>query len=492
MKDMLVAPQRKTLRPHQVKALKMVRDSAAAGNRKIVCQLATGAGKTVLASRFIEGALEKGKRVMFTAPAVSLIDQSVSAFENEGITDIGVLQASHPRTNPDARVQVASVQTLARRDMPPVDLVIVDEAHIRAKVVEDLMQQRDDIFFIGLSATPWAKGMGLLWDDLICACTVSELIQQGFLSKFQVFAPDIPDLDGVKTVAGDYDNKQAEGVMSGKSIMGSIVENWLRNGENRPTLVFGVNRAHAASIAEDFQRAGVATAYIDAFTDVVERQQIERKFRSGEIKVACSVRTLTTGVDWPVSCIVDAAPTQSEILHLQKIGRGLRVNPGTEDLKVFDHAGNSLRLGLVTDIHHEELDKTPPKQRQKAEKKEKLPKACGNCGTLITGLVCPFCGHERKPIPGVETEDGELIEITEGERKVPTKQEKQDFYSMALWLAMKRGYKHGWAANLYRKKFGVWPRSLEEVMKPGDQSFLNYEKSCRIAWAKKNSKRRGN
>jgi hypothetical protein len=106
-------------------------------------------------------------------------------------------------------------------------------------------------------------------------------------------------------------------------------------------------------------------------------------------------------------------------------------------------------------------------------------------------LVCPFCGHERKPIPGVETEDGELIEITEGERKVPTKQEKQDFYSMALWLAMKRGYKHGWAANLYRKKFGVWPRSLEEVMKPGDQSFLNYEKSCRIAWAKKNSKRRG-
>jgi DNA repair protein RadD len=104
--------------------------------------------------------------------------------------------------------------------------------------------------------------------------------------------------------------------------------------------------------------AGIAAGYCDAWTDCVERRMLERQFRSGEIKVVCSVRTLTTGIDWPVSCIIDAAPTKSEILHVQKTGRGLRINPGTEDLLVLDHAGNSLRLGLVTDIGHDCLDTT--------------------------------------------------------------------------------------------------------------------------------------
>ena len=74
---------------------------------------------------------------------------------------IGVMQANHPRTDPLARVQVASVQTLARRGVPHAALVIVDEAHIRSKVIENLMAERPDVFFVGLSATPWAKGMGL-------------------------------------------------------------------------------------------------------------------------------------------------------------------------------------------------------------------------------------------------------------------------------------------------------------------------------------------
>ena len=259
---------------------------------------------------------------------------------------------------------------------------------------------------------------------------------------------------------------------------------WLARGENRPTLLFGANRAHAKQLAEAFERAGVATAYCDAFTDSVERHMIERRFREGSVKICCSVRTLTTGVDWPVSCIIDAAPTKSIMLHVQKIGRGLRVNPGTEDCLILDHAGNSLRLGLVTDIHRDRLDTTKPGEKQKAERKEKLPKECSQCDTLHTGLMCPHCGHERKPVSGVETVDGELIELNPRKASV-SKEEKQRFYGMALWMAGQRGYAKGWAANLYRGRFQVWPQGLGEARIAPDQAFLNYEKSRRIAFAKR-------
>ncbi len=477
----------KELRPHQVRAIAMLRSSLAKGARRVVVQGPTGFGKTLVAAKIIEGALEKGNRVIFTAPAVSLIDQTVSAFEAEGIRGIGVMQASHPRTNSLARVQVASVQTLSRREIPTAALVIVDECHIRAAVIESLMAERPDVFFVGLSATPWAKGMGLLWQDLVVPVSIGNLIEGGYLSRFRVFAPDVPDMSGVKTVAGDYHEGQTAALMEGKALMASVVETWLERGENRPTLLFGVNRAHARQLFEAFERAGVAAAYCDAFTDVVERQLIERRFRSGEVKIACSVRTLTTGIDWPVSCIIDAAPTKSEMLHVQKIGRGLRVNPGTEDLLVLDHAGNSLRLGLVTDIGHDRLDDTARGPQRRRAQAERLPKACVECGVLHTGLTCPSCGHVRKPVAGVETLDGDLVEIT-GKAKPLTRDQKQAWWSGLLTVAAKRGRSRGWAAHTYREKTGVWPKGLSDW--PGEPSpeVWSYIKAKDIRFAKRQEK----
>ena len=142
----------------------------------------------------------------------------------------------------------------------------------------------------------------------------------------------------------------------------------------------------------------------------------------------------------------------------------------------------------MTDIHHEHLDTSKPGERQKRAPTEKLPKECANCGALHTGLTCPFCGHERKPPPGMEVVDGELVRIS-GKKAAPTLEQKQAFWSMALWMANERKYKRGWAANQYRTKFGVWPRGLSDVPKPPDQAFLNWEKSRRIAWAKAKAKK---
>ena len=491
MLDLLQQSAPRVLRPHQTLAIDGLRNSLAKGNRRVVLQAATGFGKTLTAAKIIESALAKGRKVLFTVPLLSLVDQTVSEFLKEGITDIGVIQANHPRTNPLAKVQVASVQTLSRRDVPlDFGLVIVDECHITFKVVYDLMDRMPTAFFVGLSATPWARGMGLHWQDLIQSITIGGLIEQGFLSKFLAYAPDVPDLSGVATVGGDYAEGPAAEIMAGKALMASVVETWLARGENRPTLLFGVNRAHAKALQEQFIEAGVSAGYCDANTDMMERQHMGNLFRRGDVKVACSVRTLTTGIDWPVSCIIDAAPTQSEMLHVQKIGRGLRINPGTEDLIILDHAGNSLRLGLVTDIHHDKLDATAKGERQERKPKaEKLPKECANCGTLSADRICPCCGNERKPQPGVETHEGELVAVGGKARKF-TRAEKQEWWAGIQTIRRDRSRSPGWAAHTFRDKFGVWPKGLDDAPGPATADMWNFVKAKDIRFVKSKEARR--
>src|SRR5687767_14185337 len=117
------------LHPHQEQALEALRLSLGSGKRRPMLQAPTGAGKTILAAAIIERALRKDKRIIFTVPALELVDQTVERFWEEGITNIGVMQGQHVMTSMERRVQVASVQTLMRRMIPPSDLVLVDEAH---------------------------------------------------------------------------------------------------------------------------------------------------------------------------------------------------------------------------------------------------------------------------------------------------------------------------------------------------------------------------
>lgn len=489
MRDMLAQePQAKDLRQHQLKALDLVKSSFLAGHKRTVLQAPTGFGKTVTAGAMIQGALAKGRNVLFTVPRISLVDQAVSEFEGQGIYHIGVIQADHPRTDDTAPLQVASVATLARREISfKPGLVIVDEAHMAPNQTKAMMQAWPDVHFVGLSATPWAKGMGLVWQDLQIPITMQELIDQGYLSEFTVYAPYVPDMSGISTSQGDYNESETAEAMSEGKLVAGVVETWLAKGQNRPTLVFGVNCAHAQMLQAEFIKAGVSAGYCDAYTDRVEMQVYAARFKRGEYKVFCSVRKLTTGVDWAVSCIVDASPTKSETLHTQKIGRGLRVNPGTEDCLILDHAGNSLRLGLVTDIHHDTLDRTERGVQETKAKAEKLPKECANCAALHTGKVCPFCGHERTPQAGVETVDGELIELT-GKAKPPTKEEKERWMRGLSWIGAQRGYKPGWASNKYREKMGVWPQGVNRAPQVPDADILNWVKSRQIAYSKKAGK----
>jgi DNA repair protein RadD len=286
--------------------------------------------------------------VLFVVPALSLIEQTVQMFWDEGIRDLGVIQADHAMTAPERPVQVASVQTLMRRALPGCDVVVIDEAHRWFDFYGTWMTHPEwaRIPFIGLSATPWTRGLGRYYDDLIIAATTADLIEAGFLSRFRVFAPSHPDLSEVRTVAGDYHEGDLGEVMSERTLVADVVETWLKRAQNRSTLCFAVDRAHAKHLQAKFHEAGVATGYVDAHTPPDERERVRQQFADGRLRVVCNVGCLTTGVDWDVRCVILARPTKSEILFVQIIGRGLRTAEGKDDCLILDHSDTHLRLGL--------------------------------------------------------------------------------------------------------------------------------------------------
>ena len=208
------------LRPLQQTALDAVKSSVRAGKKRIVVQAPTGFGKTILGAHMAAGALAKSNRAAFVVPMLTLIDQTFERFVSNGISagDMGVMQANHPWRRAHAPLQICSVQTIAKRGFPEVKFVIVDEAHMRFEAIDRWMKECPDVLFFGLSATPWSKGMGEVWDDLIIPTTLAELIAVGDLCKFRVFSAAKPDLSKVRTVAGEFHEGELSAVMSGKEI----------------------------------------------------------------------------------------------------------------------------------------------------------------------------------------------------------------------------------------------------------------------------------
>lgn len=492
----------KTLRADQMAAISMLRDVIGGGERRVVMQGPTGMGKTLVASDMVQRARAKGKRVLITVPAISLIDQTVEALATQGVRDVGVIQAQHHMTDGRQPVQVASVQTLLHRAIPQSDLVLIDECHKWFKFYEQWFQALEwqKIPIIGLSATPWTRGLGAYYRKLVVANTIAEMIQQKLLAPFRVFAPTHPDLSAVRVVMGEYHEADLFEAMRPPKLTADIVENWKKLGENRPTVCFGVNRMHAEQLAREFAGAGVPSGYMDCETPLLERSAIRAKLKAGQIKVVCNVDVIGLGVDWPeVACIIYARPTRSEMRYVQNIGRGLRIAPDKKDLIIIDHSDTTLNLGFVSDIHHDELDDGRPSLT--AEKVIQLPKECPQCHYVKPPrcAICPNCGYEAKhQAEPINPKAGELAEITSEDlhkpapvaKKLPSKAQT---YGQLLFYCREKGYRDGWASNKYRQIYGVWPRGLDwqQHFSAPEMVLASWIKAQNIRYAKgKDSKRK--
>ena len=475
----------------QAEALQRLREVTRSGKKRPVLSIPTGGGKTVIACHVIHGALAKGNRVAFTVPMLSIVDQTFDRFVENGIdpAELDVIQGQHAWHRPQAPVKIVSVMTLPKRERPDVDIVVVDECHMGYEVIRKWMKDEPNKLFIGLSATPWRAGMAEEYDSLVQTTSVRKLIDAGRLCKFRTFAPTDVDLKGVKTVAGDFEQGELGRRMRNARIVADVVQTWLDRAERRPTLCYAVDRAHAAQLHTQFGSMGVRTAYIDGETPREERKPVITMLEEGSIAVIISVATMTTGVDIPcVSCISDAAPTKSEIRHMQKIGRGLRVFPDKDYLLILDHGGSAMRLGTADCIGHEELlsGKIAARGPRKQAEKVVSPRECVKCKCLIppTEHECPQCGWVPKAAPKVNVIEGELYEIgvTKAQKNANetwSVQDKAKFFGQLKLYAMQHDYKPGWAWQKYRTKFGVWPSYYAEVR---DALIPEYISDATLSW----------
>ena len=478
---------------HQQELLDKTRQALAAGAQAPLIYGPTGVGKTVLAGEIARLTRAKGGRVMFIVDTLELVDQTIVTFERFGLR-VGVMQANHRLTRPDAPVQVATIQTLRARWADYMiggapALVMIDEAHVLHKqhiaIVNECKQK--GIPVLGLSATPFRGALGLTFDELVVGPTTESLTEKGFLAPARCFAPSIPSMKGIRTRGGDFAEDDLAALMGDHKLIGGVVDHWQKYASDRRTLVFACNVAHSRALAEQFQAAGVRAAHIDGYEkDRMVRAETIRAYRAGEIQVLCNVAILTKGFDAPeTDALVLARPTKSLSLHLQICGRGLRTANGKDDCLILDHSGNLIRNGLPTDPIPMELSKKKSTTTDRGkERKEIKEKVCSACGSVRTKPKCDVCGHEAKFVQDVESASGNLVEFSSGAEARAMREMRTKVYQELCWWGEKQGYKPGWAAHQFHKKFKVWPTPSMKGADPLEPSkeTMGWIKSRQVAY----------
>jgi superfamily II DNA or RNA helicase len=419
-----------SLRPYQNEIVERIRNSFISGKNRPLLVLPTGGGKTVCFSYITSGASAKGNRVMILVHRQELLDQC-----HRSLLAIGVehgLIASGRTQDPTKNVQVASVQTLVRRleQTKEPDLIIMDEAHHACagswgKVLNRWANAR----VLGVTATPErldGKGLGSVFDDLVVGLDVSELINQKFLCQPIYYAPSVVDLSAVKTVAGDYDRKQLNEVMGSPKITGNAVEHYKRICNGTPAIAFCTSIEHATQISNAFNESGVKSAVIDGKLSDAERMDRIKSLSDGRISVLTSCEIVSEGFDLP-SCTtaILLRPTQSLSLHLQQIGRVLRISENKPNAFILDHAGNCLRHGLAEEKRNWSL------QGREKKKKSQIAgekyKQCEKCYRIFkSGNACPECGHVIEVKSRiVEQVDGDLEQLKIDAEQLRLQREKK-------------------------------------------------------------------
>ncbi len=412
-----------TPRPFQVDSHEKLRQGFRDGHKKQLIMAPTGAGKTYLGLRICNEAIQKGKRAVFLCDRTTLIDQTSAVADRYGMSSHGIIQAQHWRRNASLPFQIASVQTIARREFwPQLDILVVDEAHTTYKAWVDFVKTTNAAV-IGLSATPFTVGLGKVFSNLVNATTMYDLTQSKVLVPLRIFSCHRPDMQGAETKGGEWTDKAAE--ERELKIVGDVVTDWIKFADNRKTIIFGATINHCEEMCRQFISSGIMAAVFTSETTAKEREILLREYRreNSELKILISVEALAKGFDVPdVGCICDARPLRKSLsTAIQMWGRGLRSSPetGKEDCYLLDFSGNIVRFfkdfneiyfnGLAELDSGEKLDKTIRKDE------DFEPTGCPKCGYKPFHKRCLSCGHEKVVMRTTEALPGEMQEIFIGD-----------------------------------------------------------------------------
>lgn len=427
------------LRDYQLQMYLSARAYMLKGIRRILLQLATGGGKTVLAIFLLVMAARKGNTVWFIVPLPDLVSQTVNSFRKFGV-EVGVVCAGWT-PQPFMKIQVCSLPTLRNRhtNLPPPDMIIWDEAHhLCAKSWDALYNHYAGIFHILLSATPGrSDGQGLrrYADEMIQGPPIRQLMDRGYLSDYRLFAPSAPDMRGVHSVGGEFVASEADQAMKKSVITGDIIRHHQKLAKGKKTFLFAPSIKSSKEYAQAFMEQGIVAVHLDGSTSKGDRMVAFRALAAGQIEVLASCGIIGEGVDLAalageevtVEALIDACPTKSLNLWLQRIGRVLRPKP--QPAIILDHSGNSInRFGFPDDEREWSLDAKGKEKRKK--KDEEAPVTTATCGTCFYVMplrvtVCPSCGTERVTKGRkVEMVDGELEELNVDQLRAAKKQQQ--------------------------------------------------------------------
>ncbi|MGP0024858.1 MAG: DEAD/DEAH box helicase family protein [Streptosporangiaceae bacterium] len=448
-------------RPIQQEALAALVQTRLQGFRRGLVVMATGLGKTWLAA--FDTARPQFRRVLFVAHREEILRQSLDVFRRvQPDVDLGLYYGGTKQ--PGASVLFASVHTLAAnldRFAPDrFDYVVVDEFHhAAASSYRRIIDHFQPEFLLGLTATPnrmdGADLLALCSDNLVYECPLSEGVERGDLSPFRYFGiADDVDYISIPWRGGRFDPAALTEAVETQERAQHALDVW-RDKDGGRTIVFCVTVDHADFMAEFFRRSGVAAVAVHSGSTSAPRVGSVEQLRAGELQVICTVDVFNEGLDVPeVDTVLMLRPTESPVVFLQQLGRGLRRSDGKDALTVIDFIGNH-RSFLI---------------------KPRTLLALGTGGELGTGKVLQAMrsGDFGLPPGCSATYDVELVDVLRKLTRVGARSALEDYCRS---YADERGhrpsavqtYEAGYNPSSARAQHGHWFALLDDVDLLGEQ-----------------------
>ena len=401
----------------------------------------TGTGKSIIVGELCGGIVSKwpSQRLMMITHVKELIEQNHSKFKTMyPCISVGIYSAGLKRKDSYQNVIFSGIQSVAKKahEFGKIDLIIIDECHLVSpnaeasygKFIDTLMLVNPHLKVIGLTATPYRLGLGLMtngqiFDDIVYDKTQGDdfvwFIEQGYLS------PLIPkptktsfDLEGVKKRGGEFISKDLQDVCAKTEITRSAVEETIGFGteqKRKRWMVFTTGKEHCIQACEMLLEYGIdaRAVYTGMPGGGTQREETINWFKQydNSIKVLVNVDTLTTGFDCPeLDLLAILRPTNSPGLWVQILGRGTRpayaenydlstaesrlaaIKAGPkQNCMVLDFAANTMRLGPINRVAVPE-----PKKKTGGDPPAKI---CPECDTIVYAAAqfCEYCGHEFPP-----------------------------------------------------------------------------------------------
>lgn len=454
------ASQEYYLREYQQQLSTSVSECWENKTKRVLLQLPTGGGKTILFGAIASTFLARGETVLILAHREELVTQAAAKVGKISRKKPGIIKAGY-KPNYRSKLQVASVQTLVNRLnlLSDVGLIIIDEAHhATAKTYRKILAAYSHAYQLGVTATPIrldGTGFRDLFDELITGPTVGELIEQNYLSPFRLYADPHPmSTKGVRTKGGDY---SAFGLAAANDIVelsGNLIESYCKYALGKRCVVFAVNVEHSVEIAERYNQAGIPAYHLDGTTPDGVRRRVLEKFKQGKIKVLSNCALFDEGLDIPaLEAVQIAKPTKSLTRWLQMVGRSLRPLQGKENAIILDHTKNWAIHGLPTRKRDwtldgvEDIEKTTTKRSEDGLVTEEvvIEETTTQLSEILESALTTFIEDTAPSTPNSPLPlNFSLLETLTNINPIPSPTQWQQRYEQLVEQQQTRGYKPGW------------------------------------------------